>query len=129
MDSPDHDDAETTSYKTPFGQMMDSRNAHLDALPGKVYRDWFEQLNRASNVFGGNSVELEKHFTQFVGTQMFVNELRDDFGTEAARLLHNYLAALATLRDVMRGRLACFALGCRTPYREPVMKAGAKRSS
>ena len=104
MDSPDHtDDDETTSYQTPFGQMMDSRNAHLDALPGKVYRDWFEQLNRASGVFAGNSVELEKHFTQFVGTQMFVSELPDDFGAEAARLLHNYLAALATLRDVMRG--------------------------
>ena len=105
MDSPhdDGDGAETTSYQTPFGRMMDSRNAHLDALPGKVYRDWFEQLNRASGVFAGNSVELEKHFTQFVGSQIFVSELPDDFGTEAARLLHNYLAALATLRDVMRG--------------------------
>jgi len=103
VDSPDHDDAETTTYQSPFGQMMDNRNAHLDALPGKVYRDWFEQLNRASGVFAGNSVELEKHFTQFVGTQMFVSELPDDFETEAARLLHNYLAALATLRDVMRG--------------------------
>ena len=75
--------------------MMDSRNAHLDALPGKVYRDWFEQLNRASGVFIGNSIELEKHFTQFVGAQMFVGELPDDFSTEAARLLHNYLAAIA----------------------------------
>ncbi|MEE6177552.1 hypothetical protein [Mycobacterium sp. 050134] len=101
MDS--RDDAETTSYQTPFGRMMDARNAHLESLPGRIYRDWFEQLNRASMVFGGNSVELEKHFTQFVGSQMFVNELPDDFGTEAARLLHNYLAALATLRDVMRG--------------------------
>ena len=103
MDSSDHDNAEKTSCRTPFGQMMDSRNAHLDALPGKVYRDWFEQLNRASGVFIGNSIELEKHFTQFVGAQMFVGELPDDFSTEAARLLHNYLAALATLRDVMRG--------------------------
>ncbi|SHQ49441.1 Uncharacterised protein [Mycobacteroides abscessus subsp. bolletii] len=101
MDSPDRNDNETT--QTPFGRMVDSRNAHLEALPGKVFRDWFEQLNRASGVFAGNSVELEKHFTQFVGTQMFVSELPDDFGTEAARLLHNYLAALATLRDVMRG--------------------------
>ena len=34
---------------------------------------------------------------------MFVSELPDDFASEAARLLHNYLAALTTLRDVQRG--------------------------
>ncbi|MGH3525313.1 MAG: hypothetical protein ACRDU4_21430, partial [Mycobacterium sp.] len=33
----------------------------------------------------------------------FVSELPDDFADEAARLLHNYLAALSSLRDVMRG--------------------------
>jgi hypothetical protein len=93
----------TTSYKKPFGQELDRRNAHLDALPGRVYRDWFESLNRASKVFGGNSGELERHLTQFIGTQLFVNELPDDFAEEAARLLHNYLAALSTLRDIQRG--------------------------
>ena len=54
-------------------------------------------------MFGGNSRELEKHLTQFVGKPTFVNELPEDFGFEAARLLHNYLAALSTLRDVQRG--------------------------
>jgi hypothetical protein len=96
-------DDETTTYKTPFGQEMDRRNAHLDALPGRIYRKWFESLNRVSRVFGGNSIELERHLTQFVGSPMFVSELTDDFGFEAARLLHNYLAALTALRDVQRG--------------------------
>jgi hypothetical protein len=93
---------ETTSWKTPFGEEMDRRNAHLDALPGRVYRDWFEALNRASRVYGGNGAELDRHVQQFVGTPMFVSELPEDFGFEAARLLHNYLAALASLRDVQR---------------------------
>jgi hypothetical protein len=96
-------DEETTSWRTPFGQQMDRRNAHLDALPGKIYRDWFEALNRASRVFGGNGTELDKHFQRFVGTPMFVSELPEDFGFEAARLLHNYLAAMTTFRDVQRG--------------------------
>jgi hypothetical protein len=93
----------TTTYTTPFGQELDRRNAHLDALPGRIYRDWFDSLNRASKVFSGNSSELERHLTQFVGTPRFVSELPDEFAEEAARLLHNYLAALSTLRDVMRG--------------------------
>jgi hypothetical protein len=38
---------ETTSWKTPFGEQRDARNAHLDALPGKMYRDWFEALDFA----------------------------------------------------------------------------------
>jgi hypothetical protein len=96
-------DEKTTSYTTPFGQEYDRRNAHLDALPGRRYRDWFESLNRASLVFSGNSRELEKHLTQFVGSPMFVSELPEGFGSEAARLLHNYLSALATLRDIQRG--------------------------
>jgi hypothetical protein len=81
---------------------MDQRKAHLDSLPGKVYNDWFEALNRASRVFSGNGVELNNHVQRFVGSPMFVSELPDDFGFEAARLLHNYLASLASLRDVQR---------------------------
>ncbi len=93
-------DEETTSYKTPFGEEMDRRNAYLDALPGRVYREWFEALNRTSRVFSGTSVELDNHLTQFVRTPKFVSELPDDFGFEAARLLNNYLAGLSSLRDV-----------------------------
>ncbi|MFL0241207.1 hypothetical protein [Mycobacterium sp. SMC-17] len=91
-----------TSWTTPFGEEMDARNAHLDALPGRAYRDWFESLNRASMVLSGNSAQIENHLGQFVHTPMFVSELPDDFAAEAARLLHNYLAAIATLRDVQR---------------------------
>ncbi len=93
----------TTSYTTSFGQEFDRRNAHLDALPGRIYRDWFDSLNRASKVFSGNSGELEQHLTRFVGTPKFVSELPDEFAETAARLLHNYLTALSTLRDVQRG--------------------------
>jgi hypothetical protein len=56
----------------------------------------------ASNVFSDNTTELMNHLTKFVGTMLHVNELPDDFDVEANRLLHNYLAALATLRDVQR---------------------------
>lgn len=34
---------------------------------------------------------------------MFVSELPEEFGIEAARLLHNYLAGMTTFRDVQRG--------------------------
>lgn len=97
------DGTTTTTYTTPFGRDLDRRNAHLDALPGRIYRDWLDSLNRASKVFSDNSSELEQHLTQFVGTPKFVSELPDDFAEEAARLLHNYLAALSTFRDVQRG--------------------------
>jgi hypothetical protein len=95
-------DDDATTIKTPFGIEVDSREAHLAALPGKEYHEWFESLNRASKVFIGNTSELEKHLTKFVGTPKFVSELPDEFGDEATRLLHNYLAALATLRDTQR---------------------------
>lgn len=98
----DNDSNETTTYNGQFGIEVERREAHLAALPGSVYREWFESLNRASKVFSGNSSELEKHLTRFVGTPTFVSELSDDFGDESARLLHNYLAALATLRDTQR---------------------------
>ena len=95
-------DSNETTYQSQFGIEVERREAHLAALPGSVYREWFESLNRASKVFSGNSSELEKHLTEFVGTPTFVSELSDDFGDESARLLHNYLAALATLRDTQR---------------------------
>jgi len=95
-------DSNETTYRSQFGIEVERREAHLAALPGSVYREWFESLNRASKVFSGNSSELEKHLTKFVGTPTFVGEWSDDFGDESARLLHNYLAALATLRDTQR---------------------------
>lgn len=97
------DDGETnTAYRSPFGTEVDMRESHLAALPGKVYHEWFESLNRASQVFSGNTEELMKHLTKFVGTGVDVDELPDGFSVETNRLLHNYLASLATLRDVQR---------------------------
>ena len=97
----------TTATRRPIrassaSRLSDARRISPGELPGSVYREWFESLNRASKVFSGNSSELEKHLTKFVGTPTFVSELSDDFGDESARLLHNYLAALATLRDTQR---------------------------
>jgi hypothetical protein len=95
-------DSNETTYQSQFGIEVEQREAHLAALPGSVYREWFESLTRASKVFSGNSSELEKYLTKFVDTPTFVGELSDDFGDESARLLHNYLTALATLRDTQR---------------------------
>jgi hypothetical protein len=90
------------TVRSPFGIEVERREAHLAALPGKRYHDWFESLKRATTVLNGNTSELERHLTRFVGTPRFVSELPDDFADEATRLLHNYLAALATLRDIQR---------------------------
>ena len=87
-------DSNGTTYRSQFGIEIEQREAHLAALPGSVYREWFESLKRASKVFSGNSSELNNHLTKFVGTPNFVSELPDDFGDESARLLHNYLTAL-----------------------------------
>jgi hypothetical protein len=97
-----NDGEETTSFRTPFGREVDMRESHLDALPGKPYSELLDSLNRASQVFGGNSLELERHLGQFVGAPTHVNDLPEGFDVETNRLLHNYLASLATLRDVQR---------------------------
>jgi hypothetical protein len=31
---------------------------HLDALPGKLYFNWAESLNRAAKLLGANTAEL-----------------------------------------------------------------------
>jgi hypothetical protein len=81
-------DDEKTGWTTPFGEEMAARNAHLDALPGKTYRGWFESLNRASIVLGGSSAQIENHLGQFVHSPMFVSELPDDFTAEAPTAAH-----------------------------------------
>lgn len=101
-DDDDNEEGGTKTYYSPFGREVRAREAHLAALPGKVYGQWFESLNRASEVFSGNSVELVRHLSKFVGTTVHARQLPDGFDVEANRLLHNYLAALATLRDVQR---------------------------
>lgn len=85
-----------------FANEMPRRLAHLDGLPGKVYHEWGESLNCASKLFGRNTAELRSHLAKFVGQPTDVDELPEGYDAEAARLLLNYLAALAGLRDVQR---------------------------
>jgi hypothetical protein len=85
-----------------FATEMPRRRAHLDGLPGKIYYEWGESLNRAAKLFSKNSEELRDHLMQFVGKPIFVTELSEGYDAEAARLLINYLAALAGLRDAQR---------------------------
>jgi len=85
-----------------FATEMPKRQAHLDGLPGKTYCEWQESLNRAAKLFSKNSEELRDHLMQFVGQPIFVTELSEGYDAEAARLLINYLAALAGLRDAQR---------------------------
>ena len=85
-----------------FATELPRRQEHLDGLPGRVFHEWCESLNRAARLFSRNSEELRDHLTQFVGKPIFVTELPEGFDSEAARLLVNYLAALAGLRDAQR---------------------------
>ncbi len=95
-------DEESTAHRSPFGIEIERREAHLVALPGKRAYEWFESLKRAVKVFNGNLLELERHLTKFDGTTVHVRHVPDGFDTEANRLLHNFVAALGTLRDVQR---------------------------
>jgi hypothetical protein len=95
-------DSEETSWQAWFVPEKQMREAHLAALPGKEHYERFDALNRASRVFGTNGAELERHLGQFLGTDVHVDELDDEFAHEAVRLLHNYLASVTTLRDVQR---------------------------
>lgn len=87
---------------TDFASEYPKRRAHLEKLPGKVYHELGEVLNRAAKLFVRNTDELCKHLARFVGQSTFVNELPEGFDSEAARLLLNYLAALTGLRDAQR---------------------------
>ncbi|MFL0294395.1 hypothetical protein ACJH6J_25600 [Mycobacterium sp. SMC-18] len=85
-----------------FATEFQRRRAHLEQLPGKVYHEWAESLNRAAKLFSRNTEELCAHLGQFVGQPTVATELPEEFDEEAARLLLNYLAALAGLRDAQR---------------------------
>jgi hypothetical protein len=85
-----------------FATELPRRQAHLDQLPGKTYHEWGESLNRAAKLFSKNSEEFRDHLMQFVGKPIFVTDLSEGYDSEAARLLINYLAALAGLRDAQR---------------------------
>jgi len=94
--------SDTESYKSPFGVEVDRRETDLSELPGKIYSEYLDSINRASQVFSRNALELETHLRLFLGAPTHVDELSEGFGDEVNRLLHNYLAALSSLRDVQR---------------------------
>jgi len=94
-------DAERT-HKAAWGIEREQRLAQLGTLSGKYHHERFEGLNRTSRLFGTNGEELVRHISTFVGTRQHVDDLSDEFEHETVRLFHNYLASVATLRDVQR---------------------------
>ncbi|MBF6335875.1 hypothetical protein IU450_08250 [Nocardia abscessus] len=94
--------SEQRSWKANWAVEREERLAHLAELPGKEHHERLEALNRVSRLFSTNGTELSDHIGTFVGTDRHVNELPDEFEHEAVRLFHNYVASVATLRDVQR---------------------------
>ncbi|WP_018178506.1 hypothetical protein [Jongsikchunia kroppenstedtii] len=90
------------SRKFGWAEERERRLEYLDELPGKDHHERFETLNRTSKLFSANGQELHNHLATFVGTPKHVRDLPDDFEDEAIRLLHNYIASVATLRDIQR---------------------------
>ncbi|GAA1072930.1 hypothetical protein [Tsukamurella spumae] len=93
---------EGMSWKANWAVEREQRLAHLAALPGRAHFEMFDSLNRVSRLFSANGNELANHIGQFVGNPMHVNDLPDEFEHEAVRYFHNYIASVATLRDVQR---------------------------
>ncbi|OXR46705.1 hypothetical protein B7C42_01681 [Nocardia cerradoensis] len=81
---------------------QERREALLSQLPGKEHYDRFDGLNRASQVFSGNGQELSGLLRHFIGTDLHVERLPDGYDVEVMRRFHNYVASVATLRDVQR---------------------------
>jgi hypothetical protein len=50
-------------------QRSDKRRQAGAALPGKEHYERFEALNRASQIFGKNGLELNDHLAKFIGTE------------------------------------------------------------
>jgi hypothetical protein len=59
----DADESTGTTHYSPFGREVRAREVHLAALLGKVPAEWFDSLNRASQVFSGNSLEFVRHLS------------------------------------------------------------------
>ncbi|MFT4396363.1 hypothetical protein ACLTEW_15670 [Gordonia lacunae] len=94
--------SERRSWQANWAVEREERLAHLARLPGKEHHERLEAMNRVSRLFSTNGTELSDHIGTFVGTGRHVNELPDEFEHEAVRFLHNYIASVATLRDVQR---------------------------
>ncbi|WP_228002486.1 hypothetical protein [Nocardia australiensis] len=90
------------SWQAEWAVEREQRLALLAKLSGKEHHERLDALNRVSRLFSTNGAELTKHISTFVGTARHVNDLPDEFEHEAVRLFHNYIASVATLRDVQR---------------------------
>jgi hypothetical protein len=90
------------AWQAWFVPEREAREAALAALPGKENYERFEALNRASQIFGKNGLELRDHLAVFLGTDQHVHQLDEGFSQETVRLLHNYLASVGSLRDMQR---------------------------
>ncbi|WP_147378909.1 hypothetical protein [Mycobacteroides abscessus] len=93
---------EERGWRMNWAEEREKRLRHLDGLPGKLHHERFEVLNRASRLFSSNGVELSNHIGRFVGTTEYSSNLPDEFEHEAVRFFHNYIASVATLRDMQR---------------------------
>ena len=60
-----------TAFQAWFVPECDAREAALAALPGKEHHERFEALNRASQIFGKNGLDLQDHLAKFIGTDQF----------------------------------------------------------
>lgn len=89
-------------YRSSFGEEMELRKAHIEALPGSQFKEDLEALNRASYVFGTNGQEVADHVARFVTSSSHVSDLGDGYANELVRLLHNYLTSVSSLIDAQR---------------------------
>lgn len=96
------DAAAEETYRSLFGLEMERRKAHIEALPGSLFKEDLEALNRASYVFGTNGQELAGHVAQFISSALHVRELDEGYANELVRLLHNYLTSVSSLIDAQR---------------------------
>lgn len=81
--------------RSPFGEEMDKRKAHLEALPAWQLREDLEALKRCFYVFNTNANELATHVASFLKSSQIAEETSDGYVDELVRRLHNYLGHIA----------------------------------
>ena len=90
------------SPRSAFGEEMDKRRAHLEALPAYQLREDLEALKRSFYIFNTNATELASHVGRFLASTQLSQQLSDNYVNELVRLLHNYLTSVTSLIDSQR---------------------------
>ena len=90
------------SPRSAFGEEMDKRTAHLEALPASQLREDLEALERSVHIFNTNATELATHVGRFLASTQLSQQLSDHYVNELVRLLHNYLTSVTSLIDSQR---------------------------